>query len=183
MTESHVLPNYLIHYHFLSQKVNKYPFVLTVTGDYLWISSIKSLLGGGKPPGSTWTSCKGVGDGLEALEYPVGFGSENNLGSIWWNLESKLQGSWLNISSVPYNPSPAICSQTLGNRTPKRRQKVGSFVKPQNGHSLRHHTALHPEALTLQREQAPALNMLQLPLVACSNSQSVLLLKISTSYF
>lgn len=145
MTESHVLPNYLIHYHFLSQKVNKYSFVLNVTGDYLWISSIKSLLGGGKPPGSTWTSCKGVGDGLEALEYPVGFGSEN--------LESKLKGSWLNISSVPYNPSPAICSQTLGNRTPKQRQKVGSFVKPQNGHSLHHHTALHPEALIPQTQR------------------------------
>lgn len=47
MTESHVFPNYLIHYHFLPQKVNKYPFVLNVTGDYLGISLVKSLLGRG----------------------------------------------------------------------------------------------------------------------------------------
>lgn len=46
MTESHVFPNYLIHYHFLPQKVNKYPFVLNVTGDYLRISLVISLLGG-----------------------------------------------------------------------------------------------------------------------------------------
>lgn len=105
MTESHVFPNYLIHYHFLPQKVNKYPFVLNVTGDYLWISLVISLLGGEKSPGSTLASCKGLhqgeGDGLEGLEHPIEFGSENNLGSIWWELESKLKGSWLNISSVP----------------------------------------------------------------------------------
>lgn len=35
MTASHVFPNYLIHYHFLPEKVNKWPFVLNVTGDYL----------------------------------------------------------------------------------------------------------------------------------------------------
>lgn len=53
--------------------------------------------GGKKPPGSTLASCKGlhhgVGDGLEGLEHPVGFGSENNLESIWWELESELKGS------------------------------------------------------------------------------------------
>lgn len=48
MTKSHVFPNYLIHYHFLPQKVNKYPFVLNVTGDYLRISLVISLLGGKK---------------------------------------------------------------------------------------------------------------------------------------
>lgn len=97
MTEPHVFPNYLIHYHFLPQKVHKYPFVLNVTGDYIRISLVISLLGGKKPPGNTLTSCKGlhqgVDDGLVGLEHPVGFGSENNLGSIWWNLESKLKGS------------------------------------------------------------------------------------------
>lgn len=159
MTESHVFPNYLIHYNFLPQKVNKYPFVLNVTGDYILISLVISLLGGRKPPGSTLTSCKSLHQGVsEGLEHPVGFGSENNLGSICWNLESKLKGSWLNVSSVPYNPSPTICFQTLGNRTPKQRQKVGSFVRPQNGHSLHYSTALpwltapNPEALIPQRE-------------------------------
>lgn len=164
MTESHVFPNYLIHYHFLPQNVNKYLFVLNVTGDYLWNSLVISLLGGKKPTGSILASCKGlhqgVGDGLEGLEHPVGFESEKNLGSIWWKLESKLKGSWLNISSVPYNPSPTICSQTLGNRTPKQRQKVRSFVKPQNGHSLHHNTALprltalNPEALIPQTQRS-----------------------------
>jgi len=82
-------------------------------------------------------TCTGPALAEEALEQPLGFGSESNFGSIRQERESILKGGSLNISSVPYNPSPTICYWTLGNRIPNERdRKQDLLFNPQNSHSL-----------------------------------------------